>query len=754
MRLNSFQIGNFRRLKDVRIDMDTDNTIFVGANNSGKTSATQIFRAFLDRSNRPKLTIHDFSSHCWNIFNSDAIKADTLPKIRLDLWFDIDKDDLYRVLPLLPTLDWDKNPVGVRLLFEPRDGSELIARFKLAKSLADEAVARTGNDDGKFKPWPHNLSDYLSRELSNEYEIGYYVLDRDEFDSGWTEKPGYVPQTLGDTQSSARSLLSSLIRIDFLDAQRFLSDSEASGKSESLSRRLGHFYKTNLAKYDDQFEAKRALADSEQRLNDHLSHVFKPTLDSLGKLGYPGFSNPELVIKSAFDSETIFSSKNTSVYYTLDQTTDGDMASTAVTLPGNYNGLGFKNLIYMVIEMLDFEEQWASDDNRAPLHLVIIEEPEAHLHAQLQQVFIKQVREVLTQESAPFHTQFLVTTHSSHIIYESGLNPIRYFRRSQMGAGSTHTDVLNLSQLKSIDSDTRQFLLRYIKLTHCDLFFADAVIMVEGNVERLLLPLMIERVAEDLKTHYLTIMEVGGAFAHTFKDLIEFIGIPTLVITDLDSVAAKPIDKDKKPETEDFSEEAAVEAADVQTAEEAADAPRVKAVVLSASMTTAKEAETSNETLKQWLPGLTMIDELLDLDRDKKVSPASSKIRVAYQIATDVEWKGTSTSIAGRTFEEAFAYENLAWTQDGAQRGLHLKVVPNKDPNQPLDKVLLNVHKRVRVSSFSKTEFALTLMAAPWESWKVPSYIVEGLEWLVSVLSPVKELPKEAGAGTLEDETK
>jgi len=430
--------------------------------------------------------------------------------------------------------------VGVRILFKPTNPDETIVRFREALSLAESVLTDTGRSRSKFQPWPKSLSDYLDRKLSEEYGLSYSVLDRDSFDEDWVEDLSKIPHQLASNPTEARTILATLVRIDFMDAQRFLSDTESSGKSEDLSRRLGRFYKKNLDKYDDNFEATRALADSEQRLNEHLAHVFKPTLDTLNKLGYPGFADPELLIRSEVDPESIFSSKNTSVHYGLGSP-DGAADTIAATLPGRYNGLGFKNLIYMVIEMLDFEERWIDDDtNRAPLHLIVVEEPEAHLHAQLQQVFINQIRAVLTEVS-PFHTQLVVTTHSSHIIYECGFSPIRYFRRSNTAAELSSTKVLDLSTLKTSTEETIRFLRRYMKLTHCDLFFADAVVLVEGNVERILLPLMIERVAPNLKSRYLTILDLGGAFAYRFRELIEFLGLTTLIITDLDSVAAKSI---------------------------------------------------------------------------------------------------------------------------------------------------------------------------------------------------------------------
>ena len=106
MRLHSFHIINFRRLKDVHIHLEPETSIFVGANNSGKTSVMHIFQIFLG-SSKERFSVYDFSADCWAVFDeigaSDPPAERSLPIIRLDLWFEVEKDDLHRVIKLLPS---------------------------------------------------------------------------------------------------------------------------------------------------------------------------------------------------------------------------------------------------------------------------------------------------------------------------------------------------------------------------------------------------------------------------------------------------------------------------------------------------------------------------------------------------------------------------------------------------------------------------------------------------------------------------
>ena len=84
-----------------------------------------------------------------------------------------------------------------------------------------------------------------------------------------------------------------------------------------------------------------------------------------------------------------------------------------------------------------------------------------------------------------------------------------------------------------------------MKLSYCDLYFCDKAILVEGASERLLIPDMIRKCQEvgdfkeseiPLTSQYYTIIEVGGAYAHHFYDFVDYLEIPTLILTDIDFV--------------------------------------------------------------------------------------------------------------------------------------------------------------------------------------------------------------------------
>ena len=457
-------------------------------------------------------------------------------------------------------------------------------------------------------------------------------------------------------------------------------------------------------------EAIAVIEQNNDNLTRHYGERFRPLMTMIGGLGLPSDNDRAMKVVSTLSSETALRG-NTELFY-ID-------ASTNHELPEAYNGLGFKNLVFMAIQVDHFYRQWLSIENNRPLcQMIFIEEPEVHLHAQVQQTFIRQMWDVLTADAPEGESkpQLTITTHSSHILDTVDFSKIRYFRRCQIdgkrdGASYQGTTVQSLRQFQPEPLDlggdvigpeeSVSFLRKYLRLTHCDLFFSDAAILVEGSAEKLLLPRMIDISAKELNKKYLTILEVGGAYGMRFAGLLEFLEIPYLVITDIDSV----------------------------------DPARNRANCVA----THAGAVSSNATLGYFFKE-TAIAALAAKNFGDCLQAGGMRY-VAFQKPVTVDRQAIAHTFHGRTLEEAFVYENLEhFHADGLSIGIDL-------PDDP-DKLQQAVWARIKSDTFKKTEFAMDVLAyeIPVEEdeeanaeqnrdWNVPDYISEGLRWLVARLS-------------------
>ncbi len=130
MHIKFIEITNFRKLLSIRVDLSESTTLFVGANNSGKTSAILALRKFLSPRGRPFET-HDFTLCHWTGINTigqgwlDARTKDEILDLNvsdwatlvptLDLWLHVEAGELHYVRDLIPTLEWEGGELGVRI---------------------------------------------------------------------------------------------------------------------------------------------------------------------------------------------------------------------------------------------------------------------------------------------------------------------------------------------------------------------------------------------------------------------------------------------------------------------------------------------------------------------------------------------------------------------------------------------------------------------------------------------------------------
>ena len=103
MHLRKLAVRNFRRLHDVVIDLASDISIFVGANNSGKASVGHALQLFTGKG---RFNIHDFNAELWAdiVRFGEGADAVSLPSLEVDIWFEVTSNDVHRVVDLLPNL--------------------------------------------------------------------------------------------------------------------------------------------------------------------------------------------------------------------------------------------------------------------------------------------------------------------------------------------------------------------------------------------------------------------------------------------------------------------------------------------------------------------------------------------------------------------------------------------------------------------------------------------------------------------------
>ncbi len=248
MHIAFVEIQNFRKLKACRVEIAQQETIFVGANNSGKTSAIDALILFLKRGRRKDFATTDFTLSNWSSldqFGTQWVDAadDEEPDIAvdawlpllpsIDVWFTADEKDLHRVVHLLPTLDWTPEELlGVRLLFAPTNMEQLYKDFRSAYNSARHAESASTKPESPLSLWPHSMRDFLDRQLHSQFEVQSYILDPTQCQDPvqGIAKPQSLPP---DSEPLKKDPFDGLIKIDVITAQRGFSDPKTEDKSHS-----------------------------------------------------------------------------------------------------------------------------------------------------------------------------------------------------------------------------------------------------------------------------------------------------------------------------------------------------------------------------------------------------------------------------------------------------------------------------------------------------------------------------------------
>jgi len=225
------------------------------------------------------------------------------------------------------------------------------------------------------------------------------------------------------------------------------------------------------------------------------------------------------------------------------------------SLPLENNGLGYNNLIFM----RNLIKQKKDND----YNILLIEEPEAHLHPNMQYKLLKYIgnlQELKNEENQNvIKNQIIVTTHSSNITASIDLSEIimlNYDRSLSIPnvTSITLNDNFDYDKVKNyidlekilergnktteqLEEDIKKLLIKssehlkkFLDVTRSDILFSDIIILVEGIAEKLLLPIMNDKLVDE----HIAVIELGGINFNYFLPLCFNTNKKVLCITDKD----------------------------------------------------------------------------------------------------------------------------------------------------------------------------------------------------------------------------
>jgi len=200
------------------------------------------------------------------------------------------------------------------------------------------------------------------------------------------------------------------------------------------------------------------------------------------------------------------------------------------------NGLGFNNLIFMAVVLSEL-----SKNADASYRGLIVEEPEAHLHPQLQAVLLKYLASLhAAADEKP--VQLFVTSHSPNFASTANLDALTCLFEDDGNVQAFFPREATFDPIK------KKKLERYLDVTKAEIFFAKRVIFVEGAAELMLVDALAKHLKSDLRDHGVSLISVEGLNFDCFLPLFgkDALKIPVAVLTDADPEAVKKADGTKE----------------------------------------------------------------------------------------------------------------------------------------------------------------------------------------------------------------
>ena len=391
--------------------------------------------------------------------------------------------------------------VTINVKYEVTDAQSFSEELVNLKTTYSE---RADQQNKEFSNYRKELQyrQYLALFSSNYFILNFYPKGRDE--------------------PAKEFSLASLLKVDTIEANTVKNDNIL---SQAYNKIVSTYVKNNDMKVINTL------------VND-INYKVKDMVDT----------NIKNILQGAVSS--IESTKNLKMNLHPDITLERIFANSIIyeyqegnnNIPESQFGMGYTNLMVIIAKIVDYIELYSEKDINGSVNILCIKEPESFMHPQMQELFIKNISKAIAtllgkkQQLDTF--QIIITTHSTHILnskIQSGntLNNISYLGRLDGNNIIRNISDTAIVSNRNIDKKTYEYIKKYLRLEASDLFFADAVILVEGLSEETYLRYEIDN-HHILKNHHVKIYRIDGAHSHKFIKLLELLGVKTIIFTDLD----------------------------------------------------------------------------------------------------------------------------------------------------------------------------------------------------------------------------
>ena len=706
MILKKIKIMNYRQLQSVELDMQDSLTVLAGPNNSGKTTLISVLKGMFcdkklgfsysdipislssmwldktvpvfqkimleyDKEKGVQKIIDEMTDN--NKFSNDYTMDNFQAQIQVD--YDPDNDNIQYFADYLMDLDDTKHSFYFIYTYEP----SITAFEKGLNERYDRMAARV-------------------RDIANpgciEKETKFYFLKEELlriYCNAVIEKCYFCNSNYKNENLMEVAAFKSLFNFQNIPAMRELDDNE-SDSSKGISKRVIALLKDNdtwveatkklpdllMADIEDSGAKKEIKNSSIKSLDDTIRDISKTS----GKLQL------EMDVKEQDVEE--FIRRITRAKYDVE----------GLLLNEESQGLGFSNLIYLHMRLEEFYK--SIDKNK--VNVFFIEEPESHMHPQMQNVFVRFLKNYYIDKKL----QGLITTHSNEIARVVGLDSLRVIRQTE----KSKSELFDLSKFrtsikeKKIENldDESEFLLTnffdwFFEIGYSELIFADKAILYEGDSERLYIRKLIKLPEfSTLNDSYIAYIQVGGAYAHNYLPMLRMLKMKTLIITDLD------YDKE----------------------------------ILSMDKVKAEDSKSTNATInhcyrlvypnkeENYFP---TIKELYDFQVKEENILCDGRVYLAFQ----------DEDSTARTLEEAMLKKILGfnvfhmikrseWKKIRKDKNLIFSIPNNKKGEKDSE---YSIRKIVEATSNNKTDFMYSVILSENEEKMLPDYIKKGLLWLM-----------------------